>query len=346
MHYSKIVMDNGTGFTNQIFSLITSILIAHTKGDKIVVVDHFLNDAHNLNPTYTPISDIFNLSSINTFLKQQYDIIIVDKYNIQFELIHVYYGTNDHRIDLTDNINQQYFKNNNLCIHKNFNEIQGDPCPGIVKKMFIKYKLNDYFFEETYHENSNIEIHFNGPYTFNLGWTTSYNDNMFDKILQNITYKEDFITKSILTINSNKINVIHLRLEDDGIKHWSNVNKMSPSHYKSYLENKYIHIIQTYVTKTDENIIISNSSSNEVIHFLNQHQYKYTFIHKFFKDREKNAIVDLLASKYCNHIFIGNFNIKNQNGSTFSYYVWKTINDRVTKIYIDLDHIHDKEVII
>jgi len=345
MHYSKIVMDNGTGFTNQIFSFITSILIAHSKGDKVVVVDHFLNDAHNSNPTYTPISDIFDLSTINMFLKKNYDIIIVDKYNIQFDIIHVHYGIHQKTVDLTDII-KKFLNHNRLCIDVNLNELKGDPCPGSVKQLFIKYKLNDYVFEEIYHETSTVVIHFNGPYTFNLGWTTPYNDNMFDKILKNITYKEDFITKSILTIPTNKINVIHLRLEDDGIKHWSAVNKMSFTNYKSYLEKKYIHLIQKYISKNDDNIIISNSSSNEVITFLNQQQYNYTFINKFFKDREKNAIVDLLASKYCNHIFIGNFNIKNQNGSTFSYYVWKMMNDSVTKIYIDLDRIHDKEVVI
>ena len=100
------------------------------------------------------------------------------------------------------------------------------------------------------------------------------------------------------------------------------------------------------MSETDENIIVSSSLSNGVIDFLNQNNYNYKFIDKFFDDREKNAIVDLLVSKCCNNIFIGNFNIKNRNGSTFSYYIWKCINENVTKIYIDLDKIYDMEVIV
>lgn len=261
-----------TGFTNQIFALITGIIDAYKKGDKVVVVDNFLNDIHNT--TYTPISNIFNIQKINTFLKNNYDIIIIDKNNIQF----------------------------------------------------------------------------NGPYNaFKLGWIDTFNDNMFEKILSNIIYNDDFILKSELIlkdINSEKkINVIHLRLENDGISHWSKMNNLSHNNYKIFLENKYINIIKNYVSKTDENIILSSSLSNRVIDFLKNNNYSYKFTHKFFDDREKNAIVDLLVSKCCNNIFIGNFNIKNNNGSTFSYYIWKIINN-VTKIYIDLDKIREYAVII
>ena len=137
-----------------------------------------------------------------------------------------------------------------------------------------------------------------------------------------------------------------MRLEDDGIAHWSNMNNISKNEYKAYLEKKYINLIETYLSETDENIILSSSLSNGVIDFLNNHNYNYKFLDKFFNDREKDAIVDLLVSKCCNNIFIGNFNVKNYNGSTFSYYIWKCMNDDVTKIYIDLDKIYDNAVII
>ena len=65
-----------------------------------------------------------------------------------------------------------------------------------------------------------------------------------------------------------------------------------------------------------------------------------------YNDREKNAIIDLLISTYCNNIFIGNFNVKNNNGSVFSYYIWKKNKHNVSNIYIDLDHIYDKEVVL
>jgi hypothetical protein len=352
MYYSNIAT-TGSGFTNQIFALITSIINAYKKGEKIVIVDNFLNDINN--PTYTPISKIFNINKINMFLKENYDIIIIDKYDIQFELLSIKYGTSEiNYIDLTDYIKENYFKDNKLVISKKccFNDIKGDPCFGIVKHVLLEYKINGYNIQVTYDEQlkSNIEINFNGPYIFTLGWIDSYNDNMFDKILKNINYNDDFELKSELIINKinkkNKINIIHLRIEDDAIKHWSKMNNIDHIRYKTYLEKKYIDLIKKYISKTDENIILSSSLSNGVIDFLSNNNYNYYYIDKFFEDREKNAIVDLLVSKYCNNIFIGNFNIKNRNGSTFSYYIWQLLNENVSKIYIDLDKIYDKEIIV
>jgi hypothetical protein len=150
-------------------------------------------------------------------------------------------------------------------------------------------------------------------------------------------------------ININKkINIIHLRLEEDGIKHWSKMNNISCDEFKNILEEKYINIIKNYLSKTDENIILTSSisiSSNGVINFLIQNNYNYRFIDKFFEYREKNAIIDLLVAQNCNNIFIGNYNITNNNGSSFSYYITKYIKNNVTKIYIDLDKIYDKEVV-
>lgn len=236
----------------------------------------------------------------------------------------------------------------NICL----NTLNGDPCPQIVKKLFIKYTINGYEVEEEYNENlkNNIEMNTDGPYLFTFGWINSLNKDLFEQILQNVTYHSDFIVKSNLIknkINPNKkINVIHIRLEDDAIIHWSKQNNMSCDKYRHYLENKYIDLIKKYISDTDENIILTSSLSNGVIQFLDHHHYNYTFVNKYFMDREKNAIIDLLVSECCNNVFIGNYNIKNSNGSSFSYYIWKHMNENVVNIYIDLDKIQDKEVIL
>ena len=350
MYYLKIG-NLGAGFTNQIFALIGGIKVAYTKGEKIVIVDHFLNDINNI--SYSPISEIFNINQINDFVYNNYGIIIVDKYNTNFDIITVKYGTNEtNYIDITEYIKTNYF-NNKLCIDKNcrFNDIKGDPCPGLVKNIIIKYTIQDFIIDEIHNEylKSDIEINFDGNYFFGVGLINSSHDNMFDKILQNIKYNTQFTLKSesiIHNINTNKkVNIIHLRLEEDGILHWSKQNNMSCGHFKQVLEDKYINIIKKYIKHSDETIIVSSSLSNGVVDFLNNHNYNYRFIDKCFKDRERNAIIDLLVSKCCNNIFIGNFNMKNLNGSVFSYYIWKCMNDSVTKIYIDLDEIHHDEVV-
>jgi hypothetical protein len=351
MYFAKINASY-TGFTNQIFYLITSIIIAYTKGHKVIVVDGFLNDISKT--TYTPISQILNISEVNTFLKKTYDIIIVDKHDIKFELTNVKYGTKTNNIDLTASIIEKFYKDNKLYINKStiFNDIQGDPCFGTLKNLFLTYKINEYIIEETHDERllEDINIDFlNSHYIFTPGWINTHNTSMFEIILANIHYINDFLDKSSLILKdiniNNKVNVLHLRLEDDAIKHWSNMNGMSEHHYKEYIENKYIELIKKYISKTDQNIILSNSLSNRVINFLKDNNYVFKFSHKFFEDREKNAIVDLLISKYCNNIFIGNFNVANLNGSTFSYYIGKLIKNK-RQVYIDLDHIYNDESVI
>jgi len=350
MYYLKIG-NHGAGFTNQIFAFITGIINAYKDGKKVVIVDNFLNDIHDM--TYSPISSIFNITKINMFLKENYNIVIIDKNNIEFELLSITYGNDTDCIDLTDIYKEQYTQTSKLFVSRDisFNETYGDPCPGVPKNFIITYKINNYDIQEIYNENltSDITINFDGPYSFSLGWIDSFNDNMFDNILTNITYHDDFISKSEIMIHGinkeKKINIIHLRLENDGIIHWSRQNNVAPAVYLEYLENKYINLIKEFVSKTDETIILSSSLSNGVIDFLNNDNYNYKFINKFFKDREKNAIIDLLISKYCNNVFIGNFNIKNCNGSSFSYYIWKMTNDNINKIYIDLDNIYDGAVL-
>jgi hypothetical protein len=99
MYYSKIG-NKGTGFTNQIFALITSIMNAYVSGETVVIVDNFLNDITK--NEYTPITEIFDIDEINKYLIENYRIIIVDRNNINFELIYIKYGINEEKIDITN----------------------------------------------------------------------------------------------------------------------------------------------------------------------------------------------------------------------------------------------------
>ena len=351
MYYAKIGQP-GAGLTNQIFCLVTSIIIAYTQGDKVVIVDKFYNDITK--EIYTPITEIFNIKDFNIFLKQKYNVIIVDKDNINFEILEVKYGIETNNIDITEYILKNYYKDRKLFINKEnciLNDIKYDPCPEIAKKVFLTYRINDYIIEEIYNENleKNIDIDLNRECVFNLGWITPFNDNMFDTILTNILYYNDIVCNANTILKgidmNSKINLIHLRLEEDAIKFWSEKNYMSQSDFKLFLETKYINLIENYFSKTDIIIILSHSFSNNVIDFLNENNYNYQFIHKFYDDREKNAIVDLLVSKCCNNVFIGNFNIFNLTGSTFTYYVSRCMQNKPLKIFIDLDNIDKSEYI-
>jgi hypothetical protein len=337
---------SGSGFTNQLFNIITGIIIAYIHREKVVVIDKFINDITNDN--YTPISEIINLTALNVFLKENLDIITVDRSNINFEIIHVKFGTELIQVDITDHILKKYYdsSNNKLCINKDsvFRNVYGDPCPGIFKRLFFKYKINGYGIEEIYGEKlqKDIIVDFDSPYNFNLG-DIAFNNPLFESILSIIEYNPEFTLNAEMVLKEidmdKKINVIHLRVEDDAIKYWSKQNNMSQEDYKAYIENKYIGLIQKYISREDNTIILSHSKSNSVIDFLNQNNFTYMYVHKFYDDREKNAIVDLLVSKCCNNIFIGNYNMFKLNGSTFSYYVSRSIQNNITRVCIDPDNI-------
>lgn len=282
MHYSKIYHP-GSGLTNQIFSLITSIIIAIYERDPIVVFDQFLDDFSK--EDYTIISNIIDLEQTNIFLIERYGVVLIDGNNIDSRVVP---------------------------------------------------------------ENIINVINETKKYNYAFGWINDINKELFDDILLNIRFCHDFIEKAdsfIQKIGDKKTNVIHLRLEDDAIIHWSKKNDMSEIEFKQYIEDKYIELIKLHIDKNDETIILSSSSKNGVIDFFEREGYSYKFTEKHFAGREKNAIVDLLISKRCNNIFIGNFNPVNLNGSSFSYYISKSLQNDVKKIMIDLDRIRDVEII-
>lgn len=334
------------GLTNQLFGLSNGINQAIENKCKVVVIDKFLCDYNQ--DKYKNISDILNLEKMNIYFKQKYDLILVDRYNFDFKLLNVTYGTDDKYIDITQSINKKYYQNQKLFINKNtnINKIQGDPCINMKKNIWFKYKINDHIIIDKYTERLKKHIDYtNDNYIqCKMGWISKKNDK-FLNILMHITYNDEFfnISKKLLSdINlTNKVNLIHLRLEDDGINHWSKMNKMSKENFKKKLENKYIQIIEKYIDKNNTTIVLSSSFNNEVINFLENNKYKYYMsIKKHYQYRELNAIVDFIISKQCNNIFIGNFNLNGNNGSTFSFYIYKSLeSNNIIYKYIDLDHL-------
>lgn len=331
MYYASIA-NRGTGFTNQIFALITSIILAYNRGDKVIMVDGLLDDIHST--TYTPISQVLNLPACNLFLKK-YGLMLMDKHH-EWELLSVQYGR-DTYVDLTD-----YFKR--AQVSPPFNTIQGDPCPGVAKHCIFTYRIQDTVVEEIYPEHRYQDVRLQGPYVFTFGWMDSLNEPMFMDVLRHLTYHPEVVEKAQSV--PSPMNVVHLRVEDDAIAHWSKQNHMSPNEFKTYLEDKYIHLCKTYLAKEDHTVIVSASSSNRVLDFLREHQYSYTLTPKFFKEREKNAMVDLHIASHCTKLFLGNFNVKKKNGSSFSYYIGTRLAKQVRQVYLDLDNITDPEVCI
>ena len=360
MHYSKIYSKN-IGFTNQIMSLIYSIIIAIHSKQQVVVVDKFSDDESNTH--LIPISHIINLKELNEFLIANYNIIVLDKCYAKFKLLSVEYGTDMNKIDITEEIKNMFLSNDRLFINKSidFNLIKGDPSFGRYKNIYLKYEIFDNIIsnviEEIHNEKLTNDIVIdisNSEYKFefiNLNDLTKTNyRHIYENIWKNIKYTDTFnnlafnITKNI---DKKKINVIHLRVEEDAIKHWSKINNMSYNSFKSLINRKYINIIKKYMNKSDKIIILSYSVVNDVVNFLISNNYDFMVTNKHFENRERNAIVDLLVSRVCNNIFVGCLNNEKQNGSTFSNYISKILDKSVMKIGIDIDScIHDESIFI
>ena len=345
MLYSKLAI-SGSGLSNQIFSLITSIIIGIKNGNKVIVVENFLTDYSKTNTAN--ISQILNIDKINKFLYTKYGIIIVDKCNVDLKINYITYGTNNSKYYLTNYYKYPF----TIPKETSFNSICGDPVPNVQKQLIVNYTINGYTIEEIYAENLTNDIIFdikNANYVNTFAWINTYDKTIFEDILVNIIFNDELVNQAnniISYINKpNKINVIHLRVENDAIQHWSKMNQMNEQQFKNIIETKYINLFKKYISRTDLNIILTSSKSNGVFNFLQNENYQYVIVNKLYEDRELNAIIDLLVSTSCNNKFIGNFNFKYLNGSTFSYYISKLINTNIEKIMIDLDRIINEEQI-
>jgi hypothetical protein len=348
MEYVRISEDF-TGFTNQIIFLASAIVSAANHRSNVVVVQAFLDNIRTRN--YSPISHILNLEETNVFLKEKYNVIVADRTNLVFELVNVLYGTPTSCVDITDFIRAKCMRNNRLGIPKklDFNLIRGDPCVGKPKNILITYKINGYLFTRNLfaaNRRGDITLNTDGPYHLPVEYPLDISFPMFDPILKNFVFHPTMVEKatqimSRIEASARKINVLHLRMEPDAISHWSKQNSTTEATFKQFLQQKYIELIEKYMSPEDEIIILSATFSNGVIDFLESNHYKYRFVEKFFQGREKNAIVDLLVSRMCNNVFLGN------GGSMFSLYVSKMMVEPCpTTLYINLNNLKEEIIVV
>lgn len=359
IYYCKISR-NGDGLCNQLFSLVTGIIVAIKMHKKIIIVDKFLNDYTKQNYSY--ISEILNIDKMNDFLYNKYGIYICDRRKSNITIHKITYGTHDTEVDITDSILDTYYSENRLYvpIDLNLNILaKEDPCPFHKKYVFVKYSIHNHEINDTFEEEYcflktpiYIDMSPTLEYIHTFGWIDAIDKTMFDDVLRNIVFVDLFSTLSDIFMQNkeinpdNKINVLHLRLEQDAIDHWSKMNSMDPIIFKHIIEQTYIKLIKRYVNKDEMNVILSYSTQNSVIDFLKDNQYLYCFTDKLDIGREVNAAIDLnIGCNLCNNLFIGNFNLFHLNGSSLSYYLINKYREKsnVKMALIDLDHILNVE---
>ena len=161
----------------------------------------------------------------------------------------------------------------------------------------------------------------------------SLEPELFEEIMTNIQYNADFYEKAARAIESagvapsaaepsTTINVIHMRLEGDVLFFAEQLN-YSLDEYRKKLSELYIENIKKHIDKNSTNLILCYDPNNEVIDFMRDNGYNYTYLEKHDTCNEKNAVVDFIAAQLCNGVFIGNYNLEKKRGSTYSYYVMR-----------------------
>lgn len=144
-----------------------------------------------------------------------------------------------------------------------------------------------------------------------------------------------FLTNIIGDQIYEKVNIIHLRLENDAIHHWSLANERSPSQFRKDLAEKYIQLIEKFLPKNEHLFVLGNDISNPVIEYLQSKQYSYHHLKKISKYSEVNSIMNLILGKMCNGIFIG------ARGTAFTHVlqIYYDTDDRVTSYFVNMDNI-------
>ena len=116
--FSKISTQNG--LTEQVFSLVNSILSAKQYNKKGIILDSFLNENIPI-----PSCEVFDLEHLNNFLKQKgEDILIVDKTCINYKINAILYNQDNKVVDVTESYTKVLSP------------------PQNVSQVFINYTLN------------------------------------------------------------------------------------------------------------------------------------------------------------------------------------------------------------
>lgn len=348
---------SGIGLCNQLYSLVNTMVKASLlKGKTLIIVDDFMGDLNS--NQYHDSATIMDFPRINACLD---GVTLISKHEVQMESMNIEYGLKDIKtVDITNLIIEKFYRRNRLCIPRgtSLNQVTGfDPCENVRKQLYITYTINGFTFYETRDENEDFSIDFVNWHDKPWISPTSIQDSkdhidLFNYHLNHVYFNKIYETYADLFISESqkKINIIHLRLEEDAIPFWSSINGISCEEYETELIRQYIENIKEHIDPSPDSIsiILSMNTSNPVTEWMTENKYEFIQMSKTkVKGREVNAIIDLLISTKCNNVFIGNLNPHNYHGSTFSYTIFNALRDKsVKKICIDNDNIYHPATVL
>lgn len=178
------------------------------------------------------------------------------------------------------------------------------------------------------------------PSNFNMA-TKLTNSKLGKHIATHLQFSSRITTHVMRNMNQaipnddRSVNVIHLRLEDDAIRHWATMNKLPQQEFRARLANNYIRVIKEHIRPRETTFILSGNTNNDVVKFMRKSGYNIRMCPKLSKYREVNAAMDLVVGQMCNRVLIS------AGGSTFSHIIrmFHEKENRVKNVSINLNHI-------
>ena len=286
-----------------IFSLTCSIYTAIQRDKKVVIVD----------------STLFDLEYLTQSIKK-YRVRVLEKDNLDYKLVAVFYGKGNKVHDLTDKVPPLFTGP--------FNLIHGDPCPNELKELFMCYRLNGIEYTDTYNETNQEKVVFNAyhaEYTHDYFWLDKVNLVVFQDILKHIRVKD--------VSPSEVCHVIHVLSPDDIVPYANQLGKPIEDYYDTLIQ-KYIEIMTIFIQSTTEPIVLIQSKLHPMLErYMKERSNPFLSLGL----QEMSTFTKISLAK---GIFVGNFNIDTLTGSAFSYYL-HTMVPSSQSILIDLSMIYE-----
>jgi hypothetical protein len=213
-----------------------------------------------------------------------------------------------------------------------------DPVPGCLKEFCLEMPSRSvkYRFSENCGRIQNVS------YTEHMNIMIGGNGNMFTPYVFKICSDIKFLQIPIpfdIDFNGRNCSVLHLRNELDALVSWSIQNKMSVIHFEKSLNQKYIDLVEKYISKENNILLVLTSRriNNPVIEYLEKTGYWILFNIYENIGRERMAISDLVyASNLCNSILISS------GGSTYSVLLDARLQHNI-HISFNINNIHEQE---
>lgn len=177
-------------------------------------------------------------------------------------------------------------------------------------------------------------------------WPTMSTRHRFDEVLQKVRFHPRFHARAaaaLAGVRGRHLNVIHVRTEQDAMRHYAPRIGVHPDRFYDILVQRYKAIIDLHLrpaADTTTLVLTYDAHDNPVIQHLHSAGHDVVVIPKEGGQRELSAIVDLLAGERCTGLFIGNM------GSSFTYALCCRMADHVPKVLVDLDDIFGEPTVM